>query len=288
MVGMSEEFKVGRISILCPTRDRPGNVEKLVNSAREMASKPDSLEFLFYVDLDDDSFPSLENVKVVRGPRVWISNAQNFLFLHATGEILMTAGDDMEFLTTGWDDLVRDTFAGIPDRIALVFGNDLATHSGQIAVHGFFHRRWVDVLGTWVQPGRGSLWDLWSSDVAKKLDRFIYLEDLQIKHIHYRQGAKEAAFDATYQYVYSNNSAFDPMKTYKLLKRERRIDAILLSEQMETGLPLDREYFFSSLCHSIFEEKLTPIKSRKLLTISNKEFFLIPFRKLVYKLMWKS
>ena len=173
------DFTVGRISILCPTRNRPANVQKLVASARKMASQPESLEFLFYVDFDDTSFPLVENVHVIHGPRVWISNAQNVLYSRATGEILMTAGDDMEFLTPGWDNLIRDTFKGIPDRIALVFGNDLATHSGKIAVHGFFHRRWVDALGTWVQPGRGSLWDLWSSDVAKKLDRFIYIEKLR-------------------------------------------------------------------------------------------------------------
>jgi hypothetical protein len=281
-------FTVGRISILCPTRSRPANVEKLVESARNTASDPESLEFLFYVDFDDSSFPSIDNVRVVQGPRVWISNAQNVLYSLATGEILMTAGDDMEFLTPGWDDLIRETFESIPDRIALVFGNDLATHSGKIAVHGFFHRRWVDVLGTWVQPGRGSLWDLWSSDVAKKLDRFIYIENLLIKHVHYRQGAKEAAFDATYQYVYSSNSAFDPMKTYKLLERERRIDAILLSEQMVTGLPLDVDYLFSTLSHHLFKQKLTLIKSRKLLTITNKEFLLIPFRKVIFKLVRKS
>jgi|LauGreSBDMM110SN_4_FD.fasta_scaffold00032_17 hypothetical protein len=281
-------FTVGRISILCPTRSRPANVEKLVESARNTASDPESLEFLFYVDFDDSSFPSIDNVRVVQGPRVWISNAQNVLYSLATGEILMTAGDDMEFLTPGWDDLIRETFESIPDRIALVFGNDLATHSGKIAVHGFFHRRWVDVLGTWVQPGRGSLWDLWSSDVAKKLDRFIYIENLLIKHVHYRQGAKEAAFDATYQYVYSSNSAFDPMKTYKLLERERRIDAILLSEQMVTGLPLDVDYLFSTLSHHLFKQKLTLIKSRKLLTITNKEFLLIPFRKVIFKMARKS
>lgn len=272
-------FSLGRISILCPTRNRPANVEKLVDSARKMAHAPEDLEFLFYVDIDDDSFPLVENVRVIHGPRVWISNAHNILYSFATGEILMTAGDDMEFLTQGWDDLIRETFQKIPDRIALVFGNDLATHAGKIAVHGFFHRRWVEVLGTWVQPGRGSLWDLWSTDVAKKLNRFFYIENLMIKHVHYRQGAKEASFDATYQYVYSNNSSFDPMKTYKLLERERRIDAILLSEAMSSALPLNKKYLLASLAQRLFDKRLTRIQSRKLLTQTNIEILLIPFRR---------
>lgn len=269
---------IGKISVLCPTRNRPANVKKLVDSARSLANAPESLEFLFYVDLDDDSFPLVEDVHIIRGPRVWISNAHNILYSFATGEILMTAGDDMEFLSPGWDDLVRETFQKIPDRIALVFGNDLATHSGKIAVHGFFHRRWVEILGTWVQPGRGSLWDLWSTDVAKKLNRFYYLEELLIKHVHYRQGKKEAAFDSTYQYVYINNSTFDPLKTYKLLERERRIDTILLSEAMSTGLPLDKRYLLATLIHKFLARKLTQLQSRKLLTFKNIEIMCIPFR----------
>lgn len=271
-------FTSDLISVLCPTRMRPENVIKLISTARSTANRPELIEFIFYVDNDDDSFPDISNVKVIRGPRIWISNAHNVIYTEAQGEILMTAGDDMEFLTSNWDEAIRSKFQAIPDRIGLVFGNDLGTHAGKIAVHGFFHQSWVSALGTWVQPGRGSLWDLWSTDVAKKLHRFFYLPDVHIKHVHYRQGKKEAVFDATYKHVYASNSAFSPQITYKLLARERRIDRILLAEVMNPKPPIEINYLLSSLCLFLMKEKLHLALRRKLQTLTNIQVILLPYR----------
>ena len=264
---------------------RPQNVKKLVSSARSTANHPEQIEFIFYVDNDDETFPDISNVKVIRGPRTWISNAHNIIYTVAKGEILMTAGDDMEFLTSNWDEAIRKKFQAIPDRIGLVFGNDLGTHAGKIAVHGFFHRRWVSTVGTWVQPGRGSLWDLWSTDVAKKLNRFFYLPDVHIKHIHYRQGKKEAVFDGTYKHVYANNSAFSPQITYKLLARERRIDRILLAEVMISKPPIETEYLFASIILCLMKKKLNLTLKRKLQTLTNFQIVLLPFRIIFRRIM---
>jgi glycosyl transferase/beta-hydroxylase protein BlmF len=159
-----------KISILCPSRERPDQVIRLIESIFENALAPDTVEILFYIDHDDETFPNLnrfgQSTRVFRGPRTWISNAHNFLYSHCEGEIVMTAADDMVFRTLGWDSAVYAAFDSVPDKIALVYGNDLGTHAGKIATHGFFHREWIEALGTWVQPGRGSLWDLWSTENA--------------------------------------------------------------------------------------------------------------------------
>ena len=281
MSSMPGNYTPNLISILCPTRMRPKNVLKLVNSARSMAEKPELLEFLFYVDNDDQTFPPISDVKLIQGPRVWISNAHNALYTNATGEILMTAGDDMEFLTKNWDTEVKNKFMSIPDKIGLVFGNDLGSHAGKIAVHGFFHQNWINTLGTWVQPGRGSLWDFWSSEVAQKLDRFYYLPHVHIKHIHYRQGSKEATFDSTYKYVYLNNSSFDPQKTYRLLERERRIDRILLAEVMSPNPPLETNYLIASFLASILKNKISLRNKRKLLILNNVQVMVLPLRTII-------
>lgn len=266
------------ISILCPTRGRPQNVIKLVNTARKLAEFPNLLEFLFYVDNDDSTFPLVNDVTQVRGPRIWISNAHNVLYTYSTGEILMTAGDDMEFLTKDWDSMVRKQFDSIDDKIALVYGNDLGTHAGKLAVHGFFHRKWIDSLGTWVQPGRGSLWDLWSTEVARGLGRLIYIPSLHIKHVHYRQGDKEALYDDTYKYVSINNKTFNPKITYDALSRERRIDHILLAEQMNSSPPIDSAYYFSTYFVKLFRKKLDLITQRRILILSNIQFILLPLK----------
>jgi hypothetical protein len=101
------------ISILTPTRGRPDNVKRLIDSAFSTARFPEQVEFLFYVDLDDDSFPSeLEssNVRVIHGPRMWLSVLQNILYANCNGEIVMYSGDEL------WDALdktiVRYKLAG--------------------------------------------------------------------------------------------------------------------------------------------------------------------------------
>ena len=195
----------------------------------------------------------------------------------------MTAGDDMEFLSCHWDAVIKEKFKSIPDKIGLVFGNDLGTHAGKIAVHGFFHRRWVEIIGTWVQPGRGCPWDLWSTEVAKKIGRLYYLPEVHIKHIHYRQGNKEANFDSTYQYVYNNSASFEPQLTYKILERERRIDRILLIENLFTSAPYENKYLFSTFIERKFRAHLSLRKRRKLLVLTNKELFFLPIRLLLNK-----
>ena len=57
------------ISILTPTRGRPENVRRLVNSVLTTAKFPDEVELLFYVDFDDETFPTeiqSSNVRVIR------------------------------------------------------------------------------------------------------------------------------------------------------------------------------------------------------------------------------
>ena len=262
-----------KISILCPTRERPEQVIRLIESVLANATNPNLVEILLYFDLDDMSIIDIDQyrntVKVFRGPRTWISNAQNFLYCHAEGEILMTAADDMVFRTKGWDDEILAAFNNISDRIALVFGNDLGTHAGRIATHGFFHRNWIEALGTWVQPGRGSLWDLWATENARKLGRLVYLDNLIIEHVHYRQSEIKAAFDNTYSFVRSMNASFRPENTYKKLKRERRIDRILLAEKMVTVPKLELNYLIANLICSTLLKGLTLEKKRRVLSVTN-------------------
>jgi len=261
------------LSILCPTRERPDQVLRLIDSVFLTAASPDKIEILFYIDSDDESFPALDHfssrVKVFKGPRTWISNAHNYLYSHCEGEIVMTGADDMVFRTQGWDSAIYAAFDSIPDKIALIYGNDLGTHAGKIATHGFFHRNWIESLGTWVQPGRGSLWDLWSTENARKLGRLVFLENVVIEHVHYRQSKTEVSFDKTYSYVRSMNSSFRPEVTYKRLKRERRIDRILLSEKMDSAPKFEFNYSVGTLICSTILKKANLEKKRRVLSVTN-------------------
>ncbi len=270
---LNPNYEIGKISVLCPTRERPENVLRLLHTAKSTSADFKKLEFLFFVDSDDQSFPNREirefgnTVKIIRGPRQWLSNAHNILYNSASGEILMTAGDDMSFESDKWDNIVRAHFESSSDKISLLFGDDKATHSGKLAVHGFFHQHWIHVVGTWVQPGRGSLWDFWSFTNALILKRLTFQPKLIIPHIHYRQGKGAAKFDQTYKSTYKSNKSFRPEITFKLLERERRIDRILLREAMDTDPPIERRYVLSE----ILNRKVKGVDSRRLLSMSNSQ-----------------
>ena len=263
------------ISLLIPTRDRPNNVRRTINSVKETASRPELVEMLFYVDSDDQTFPFEvlgKNIRIVRGPRMWLSVLQNILYANSLGEIIMYTGDDVVYETRGWDEEVRNTINSERDKLVLVYGNDSATHGENIAIHGFLHRNWIEATGTWVAPGRGVPYDLWHTDVARKIGRLRYLPDVKFSHVHYRQGEGLAEFDETYKYVSAATTSWVPIKTYKKVERERRIDRVLLTEIMEPKPKIEKGYLLGEyLAANKKRFGMHSVDSRRLRTLTNLE-----------------
>ena len=263
------------ISLLIPTRDRPSNVRRAVDSVKNTVSQPDLVEILFYVDLDDDTFPTEvlgKNVRIVRGPRMWLSVLQNILYANAFGEILMYSADDVVYETQAWDEKVRDMINSEKDKLVLVYGNDSATYGENVAIHGFLHRNWIEATGTWVASGRGVPYDLWHTEVARKLGRLRYLKDVKFSHIHYRQGEGQAELDETYKYVSVATTSWVPIKTYKKVERERRIDRVLLTEIMEPKPKIEKGYLFGEfLAANKNRFGMQSVDSRRLRTLNNLE-----------------
>jgi len=239
----------GLISILIPTRNRPKNVKRVVSSAFATASKPNKIEFLFYVDEDDKSFPSgftNEKIKLINGPRIWISLALNVLYTRSRGEIIMYCGDDVVFRTKEWDDIIRNEFDKVPDKICLVHTNDGILHSKDIARHGFLHRKWFKTLGSPFPALRGMPNDLWCSETATVLKRMRYIDDVIIEHVHYRQGGK-FKLDSTYKDAYNLSRSLKIKKMYKKLSNDRRYERILLAEVMSIRPKLEKTFLLGEL-----------------------------------------
>lgn len=164
-------------------------MRRLVESVYATSTTP--VEVVFYVDLDDpDSLATAVDlgftgtVKHVVGERIVLSDMWNVAAANATGEILMMCGDDVVFRTPGWDQRVLETFEAVPDRIALVYGNDLIQHE-RLATHPFIHRNWYNAVGYLVPNGFSCDWcDMWLNEVAIELDRRVYLADVVFEHVH--------------------------------------------------------------------------------------------------------
>ncbi len=289
--GFTGNFIPGVISILLPTRNRPRNVERFLESAIATASNFENLEFIFYIDDDDNTFPShvlRRNVKLVKGPRLWLSVIGNILYSHSRGEIIMYAGDDLIFSSKGWDELVLAQFNTTSDKIRLVYGNDKGRNSKEIARHGFLHRKWIETIGVYQQPGRGSASDIWLTSVARKIGRLDYIENLIIPHIHWWQGDRSAVFDQTYAEISNLVTSWRPRKTYMRLERERRIDRILLSEVMNPKPKIEYKYALGEfLCKNRHRLHLMSVDGRKLRSLQNHEFVSLVFTKFFLKIIRK-
>jgi len=197
------------ISELVPTRGRPHNMKRLWDSILDTADNVKDIELCFYVDDDDDSgawkmaqklikkYP--DNIKAKLGPRICLSKAWNECYEIATGPIYHHCGDDIVFLSKGWDTLVKNQFDNIyPDKIALVYGRDHKKKHPKKAYHGWIHEQWVKACGYFLPPYfSAEMNDIWLTDVANMVGRKVFVKDIRMEHMHYVRGL--APFDQTYQ-----------------------------------------------------------------------------------------
>lgn len=183
------------ISVLCPTRQRPDSVKRLLDSIA-MTAATTKVEVVFRTDDDsplDMNLAQSSRITEVRGPRITLSQMWNEAYAASRGEIVMQCGDDIVFRTHGWDERVRQEFAAVPDHIALVYGNDLL-QGANLATHGFVHHTWVDTLGYFTPPYFSCDYgDAWLHDIAARVGRLRYMPDVVTEHMHPNVG--KAAWD---------------------------------------------------------------------------------------------
>lgn len=107
-----------RISVLIPSRGRPENLRRAVQSMLDLESKAD-IEFLFRFDVDD---PHLQaNKRVVDSLATWsrlvlskprgagyrdVYKMYNEMARLSRGDWIISWNDDVEMLTKGWDNLL--------------------------------------------------------------------------------------------------------------------------------------------------------------------------------------
>lgn len=212
-----------KISICCPTRGRPENVHRLLDSIAGTASVPP--ELILYVDEDDNEYcdeiyPS--SVRMIRGPRQTLSNCWNECAKAATGDILMFAADDLVFKTKGWDRMVINTFESHPDKFIFVHGDD-GRWGNQFGTHGFIHRKWYEAVGYLLPPYFvADYGDTWINDVANILGRRVYLNFLT-EHMHPLWG--KAEMDQTHKERLVRASATDLKGLYSELMPKLKEDA---------------------------------------------------------------
>lgn len=229
------------ISLLCPTRGRPTNIIRMIESVFSNDTSGSS-ELVFFLDSDD--LISIEVVKSLIkeyptrvqglvGPRNRnISKMHNICARKAKGDIIGLSDDDVVYRTKGWNELIEQAFAETPDKILLVYGRD-GLHNAAHATHPFIHRKWMETTGYFVpEHFTGDYADTWLNDVAIMLGRRHFIDTLITEHMH--PGAGKAEWDATYRERFELQAQQDPGALFNSLLPERHEDARKLQEVIDS------------------------------------------------------
>lgn len=194
------------ITVICPSRGRPANAERLTKSFM-LTKSHSSTQMIIAVDSSDSTLDGYADV-INNGERAGMfllnvaaerRNMVQTLNQAATYEasddhvgILGFVGDDHLFETQGWDEMLIDALE--PNMIA--YGDD--GHQGaNLPTAVFMDANIVRTLGWMAPPGFRHLFvdNAWRA-LGERLGTLRYLPDLRVTHLHPHAGRAE--WDATY------------------------------------------------------------------------------------------
>tara|TARA_R110002110_G_scaffold108178_2_gene270360 strand:- start:327 stop:1073 length:747 start_codon:yes stop_codon:yes gene_type:complete len=201
-----------KIAILLPTRMRPERLTTFWKSVVSTVSDIENVKLYLYIDDDDPkTIEKADELKEEYGdrifalvkPRIIMSQMVNELYPHVEEDILFFGADDLLMRTSNWDKVIIEFFTQVPDRIALVYGNDLAqtermhlSDPNRFATHPIVHKNWVKALGYLSPPYFSCDYaDTWINDLANGVGRSFPLPFVN-EHMHFT--VKKAKMDQTY------------------------------------------------------------------------------------------
>lgn len=125
-------------SLIVPTRHRPAQLRRFLDSLRQTTRQRDCVEVILVVDEDDEGSGATRaeglTLRHVSGrPGRTMGELNRAGCAVATGEFVMLLNDDVICRTPGWDRLVLRRLRRVPDGIVLLhvddglFGEDLCT-----------------------------------------------------------------------------------------------------------------------------------------------------------------
>src|SRR5438874_2152651 len=116
-------------SLIVPTRGRPAQLGRFLDSVAATAYHPERIEVVLVVDADDpasraDAPPRLAVRHVVGPPGRTMGELNGAGYAASAGDYVMLLNDDVVVRTRGWDAVALDCFRRFPDPFVLVHVND--------------------------------------------------------------------------------------------------------------------------------------------------------------------
>jgi hypothetical protein len=194
---------------MCPTRNRLNKLLTLISSLICTIQNKDNVILVLGVDEDDPAkkqYAFLQKnvpfVKIVEfqndGKFLGLSTMWNTMAKKVDADIYAMIGDDMTFMSAGWDEEIIKEFIDQDcprDKIKMVHCNDGMRGPGNthanvppLCVNFFIHKNYIQATGYFVEPYiENTHHDTWSQIIFDKLGRTKYRHDILIKHLHYSQ-----------------------------------------------------------------------------------------------------
>ncbi len=237
-------------SLLCPSRGRADDLERLILSIAETAAHPERVEVLIYVDNDDPEqhaytlkFKSLglnpavlalSNLDLLLGEPLKPPLIYNILAERAAGSVLLITNAAQVYIDPGWDLRLDTETAKYPDGIYCMWFND-DRYGEKICTFPIVSRKWVDTLGYLVSPLFEHFnGDLWIWQIASMIQRIHYIPDVLVEHRHHETGKSEA--DETTMRNLKGGRPDRDRAMFVRFERYRILDASVLRDVMDDPL----------------------------------------------------
>lgn len=184
-----------RLLIKMATRSRPGRVMEVMDKYISMASGKVPIEVIISADVDDLSmnnpkvkgyFSSLSNCRLFLGYNKSKIEACNADISQARPwDIVLLASDDMVPVKKGYDlRIVKEMSHYFPDTDGCLWFNEGAGKQ-LVSMLSIIGRKYYDRFGYLYHPSYKSFFcDNEYTDIALKLGRIVYIDEVIIKHMH--------------------------------------------------------------------------------------------------------
>lgn len=187
------------IALLCPSRGRPQQFKRMVESALKTASR----ELQIYLCVSPQDHYNYKEVckdywhllKVMIAPAAMpTAHKWNLMAQEMEADLYMIAADDMIFTTPCWDEVLHSHYDRLDNKIHVYALRDSRDELG--TPHPIISREYRDKMGFLIPP-IFTHWtiDTWTVEIAKANDCFTHFKDYLLVH---QKPSDNGVFDETH------------------------------------------------------------------------------------------
>jgi len=177
------------IALLCPTRGRPEQFKRMIESAYSTATKENIQVFVALDKHDFETYPKDALDKAAKVlimpdlvPTGYLFNKLSMKAYKREGiKIFMLAADDMVFTTPCWDEALLNHYNALGNKIHVYHLQDSRDANG--TPHPIATREYIEALGYFVSPIFMHWFaDTWTVEIARANGCFTHMRDYLLIH----------------------------------------------------------------------------------------------------------